>query len=72
MKQVVKVSHSCLTDKIDDFIDHLDTLPRHTTVTRIKHQLDLITFGIATVSLTLATYNAVQISKLENKIAANE
>jgi hypothetical protein len=71
MKQVVEVSHSCITDKVDDFIGLLDTLQRQTTITRTKCQFDLVTFGIATAGLTLTTCNAVQISKLENKIAAN-
>ncbi len=72
MKQVVEVSHSCIMDKVNDFIDLLDTLLRHTTGTRTKQQFELVTFGIATTRLTLDTYNMVQISKLENKIAANE
>ncbi len=71
MKQVDEVSCSCLSDKIDNLND-LDVLPRHTTVTRTKQQFDLVTFKIATAGLTLATYNAVQIPKLESKISANE
>ena len=69
MKQIVKVSCSCLSDKINDFIDILDD---HTIVTQTKRQLDLVTFRIAFAGLTLATYNAMQISKLENKIATNK
>jgi hypothetical protein len=72
MKQIVEVSPSCLSDKIHDFIDILDTLPRHKPVTRTKRQFDLVTFGVATTGLKLATYNAAQISKLESKIAANK
>ncbi len=72
MKQVVEVSHSCIMDKVNDFIDLLDALLRHTTGTRTKQLFELVTFGIAMTRLTLATYNMVQISKLENKIAANE
>jgi hypothetical protein len=71
-KQVVKVNRSCITDKVNDFIDLLDALPRYRTVTRTKRQFDLITFGIASARLAFATYNAIQISKLENKIAANK
>jgi hypothetical protein len=33
MKQVVEVSQACLSDKINDFVDILDALPHHTTVT---------------------------------------
>jgi hypothetical protein len=72
MKQIVEVSRSCLSDKINDFIDILDALPRHTTVTRTKRQFDLILFGLASAGLTMAMYNAVQISKLENKMASNK
>ncbi len=53
-------------------MDILDALSWHTTVTRTKRQFDIVTFSITTAGLTLATYNAVQISKLENKIAANK
>jgi pyrimidine operon attenuation protein/uracil phosphoribosyltransferase len=72
MKQIIEVSHSCLSDKVHNFIHILDALPIHTTVTKTKRQFDLVTFGIATTGLTLATYNADQILKLENKILANE
>ncbi len=72
VKQVVEVSRSCITDKVGNFMDLLDALPRHTTITRTKWQFDLISFGIVTANITLSTYNAIQISKLENKIAANK
>jgi hypothetical protein len=55
-----------------NFINIQDALPKHTTVTRTKRQFDLVTLGIATAALTLATYNTVQISKVKNKITANE
>ncbi len=60
---------SCLLDKFHDFMNILDALPRHATVTRTKRQFNLITFCIATGGLTLATYKAVLISK---NILANE
>jgi hypothetical protein len=71
-KQIVEVSHSCITDKVIDFIDLLDVLPRHINVTRTKHQFEPVTFRIASAGLTLASYNAIQISKLETIIAAKE
>jgi len=71
MKQVVEVSCSYITNKVNNLIDLLDALPRHTTVTRTKCQFNLVTLGIETAGSMLATYNAVQISKLEDKIAAN-
>jgi hypothetical protein len=39
---------------------------------REKHQWDVASFIKATVVLTLATYNTVQISKLETRIKAQE
>jgi hypothetical protein len=36
MKQIIEVSCECLTDRINDFIDILDALPHHTTVTPTK------------------------------------
>jgi hypothetical protein len=70
MKQIIEVTFLCLLDKIHDFIDILDALPQHTTVTRTKQQFNLVAFGIVTVGL--AMYNAVQIPKLENKINTSE
>jgi hypothetical protein len=34
--------------------------------------LDIATFSIATANLTLATFNTVQISKMETEIAAQD
>ncbi len=72
MQQIIEIRCTCLAVKVNDFNALLDSLPKHSTVTRTRHQFDLVTFGIATARLTLATYNAVQISKLKTKMAANK
>ncbi len=74
MKQIIEVICSCFLDKINDFINILDVLPipRHVPVTKTKRQFNLVTFGVATAGLTLTTYNAVQISRLNNRIVANK
>ncbi len=74
MKQIIEVICSCFLDKINDFINILDVLPmpRYVTVTKTKRQFNLVTFGVATAGLTLTTYNAVQISKLNNRIVAKK
>ncbi len=71
LDQIISVSRSCLADKVNEFNDLLDMLPKHTAMTWTKCQFKLVMFGIATDTLTLATYNAVQISKLDDKINTN-
>jgi hypothetical protein len=66
-----KVSQSCIVDKVNDFIDILDTLPQHQVVTRHKRFLDLVTLGMYTAALSLLTYNSAQISILKSQIAVN-
>jgi hypothetical protein len=53
---------------VNHFNDLLDTSPCHNPQTCTKWQFNIITFRVAMADLTLATANAVQISKLEDKI----
>jgi hypothetical protein len=61
---IINTSWSCLGDKINGFNNLIDALSKHTTVTHTKRQFDIITFGVITTRLTLATFNTIKISKL--------
>jgi hypothetical protein len=52
------------------FTDLLETLPH--VHERQRRQWDIAAFAMATAALTLATYNTVQISKLETAIEAQQ
>jgi len=71
VEEVADISQSCLADKINDFVDILDTLPQHTIVTHDKYFLDLVALGMSMAVLTLSTYNSARISMLETKIVSN-
>jgi hypothetical protein len=71
VNEVADISKSCLADKLNDFNNILAALPEYEVVTREKRFLDLISFGMSTAALTLASYNAAKISSLETKIAQN-
>jgi hypothetical protein len=71
VKEVADISRSCLADKVSNFNNILVALPEYEIVTRDKRFLDLVSFGMSTAALTLATYNTARISKLETQIATN-
>jgi uncharacterized coiled-coil protein SlyX len=71
VQEVADISRSCLADKVGDFKNILAALPEYEVITRDKRFLDLVSFGMSTAALTLATYNTARISKLETQIATN-
>jgi hypothetical protein len=71
VEEVAEISHSCLTDKLNDFNDILDALPQYEVVTRDKRFLDLVALGMSAAALTLSTFNSARISTLEMQIVNN-
>jgi hypothetical protein len=69
--EVAEISHACIEDKVNNFIDILDTLPKYEVITRDKRFLDLVALGMSTAALTLSTFNSARISTLETQIASN-
>ena len=71
VEQIAELSRSCLADKHNDFNNMLDALPQHEVVTREKRFLDLVSLGMSTAALTLASFNSAKISHLETQIVNN-
>ena len=71
VEQIAELSPSCLADKHNDFNNMLDALPQHEVVTREKRFLDLVSLGMSTAALTLASFNSAKISHLETQIVNN-
>jgi hypothetical protein len=71
MKSLLEISQSCLADKLNDFTSILVALPEYEVITRDKHFLDLVSFGMSAAVLTLATFNTAKISYLEMQIVHN-
>ncbi len=71
MEEVAEISRSCIADKVNDFIDILDALPKYEVITHDKRFLDLISLGMSAAALTLSTFNSAKISKLETQIASS-
>ena len=71
VEQIAELSRSCLADKHNDFNNMLDALPQHEVVTREKRFLDLVSLGMSTAALTLASFNSAKILHLETQIVNN-
>jgi hypothetical protein len=71
VEEVAELSPACIEDKIIDFIDILNALPKNEVQTRDKRFLDLVAPGMSTAALTLSTFNLARISTLETQIAWN-
>jgi hypothetical protein len=67
-EQIAEVIRSCITDKINDFINIFDVLPHHQAIARNKCFLNLVALGMSTAALTLSTYNSACISTFESQI----
>jgi hypothetical protein len=67
-EQIAEVIRSCITDKINDFIDIFDVLPHHQAIARNKCFLNLVALGMSTAAFTLSTYNSACISTFESQI----
>jgi hypothetical protein len=68
VEEVIKISRSCLANKLNNFNDILDALPQYEVVTRDKRFLDLVVLGMSTAALTLSTFNSAQIFTFETQI----
>ncbi len=68
---MAEISRACIEDKVNDFIDVLDALPKYEVITRDIQFLDLVALGMSTAALTLSTFNSARISMLEMQIASN-
>jgi hypothetical protein len=71
VEEVAEISRSCFADKVNHFIDILDTLPKNEVITCDKRFLDLVALGMSAAALTLSTFNSAKISKLETQIASS-
>ncbi len=71
VEEVAEISRSCLADKLNDFNDILDALPKYEVITRDKRFLDLVAIGMSTATLTLSSFNSAKISHLETQIVNN-
>jgi len=69
--KVADISRSCLADKLNDFNNILVALLEYEVITRDKHFLDLVSFGMSAAALTFATFNMAKISHLETQIVHN-
>jgi hypothetical protein len=69
VEEVAEISHSCLADKLNDFVD---ALPQYTPVLRDKRLLNLIALGMSAATVTLSTFNSARISTLETEILNNK
>jgi hypothetical protein len=70
VEEVAEHSRTCIEDKINDFIDILDALPKNEVKTRDKRFLDVVDLGMSAAALTLSTFNSARISTLKTQITS--
>jgi hypothetical protein len=70
VEEVAELSRACIEDKVNNFIDILDALPKNEVKTRDKRFLDLVALGMSAAALTLSTFNSARISTLETQITS--
>jgi hypothetical protein len=58
VEEVAEIIHSCIADKVNDFIDILDALPQNEVITCDKRFLDLVALGMSAAALMLSTFNS--------------
>jgi hypothetical protein len=71
IEEVTEISQSCLANKLNDFNDILNALPKYAVITKDKRFLDLVLLGMSAAALTLASFNSTKISHLEMQIVNN-